>query len=717
MDGVFAPGEVLLGHYRIERLLGYGGTSEVYLAASNEFEGNRVAIKVLKSGYSQDEGFKNLLKRENELQAVRHPALVGYFGVHPSPDHGGMYFLVMEYIPGPSLADMMASGPVPPRDLMRIGHRAAEGLKAAHDHGVLHRDIAPDNILLREGHPEQATLIDFGIAKDQRPDAGTIIGGGFAGKYEYASLEQIDGVDIDARTDIYALGATLLAAARGEVPKVPVGHSAIARMKEEPLDVSGIPEPLAGLISRMTAPRPEDRIQTATDLLGAFQGQEAGAATVVNADSLLIDLDEPEFTPDRRIPKPRQSSFGFRKLVFPLLLVLLAGLGGLAWQQGWLADLLKPSLPIAEPYRFSAVFGQPATVDGHAPSEEARAALLAAVAEIVPGDLPLTAAIELADGLPAETWPDAVGAAVRATEPLDQWRIDVIGTRLVVRGLADSKAEKDAVERALRSAAELAGLTLDTNIRVLIRAISVAAFAASLAEFDLCGGLVPVSGQDPIPPGGALRAKGRIHSREALRAVEQGLRKLADGRRIDLSGVEILNPYVCRVLAIAGPLETGSLRFRYAVGDGSRSKNDDVFRPADFPIVDVQAPEAADGRLTVFLADNEGAVLQLLPYQQRPENRLAEIGNVDGGQRWVRVAYVPKDPECPKGCALSLASEPFGTSFVFAVLTDGPLFEEMRIRVENVDDFAPELANAITRAKQNGRLRGVTFRQIRVSNN
>ena len=110
MDGVLAPDDVLLETYRIVRQLGVGGTGEVYLAKS-EATGRQVAIKVLKHAYSQDPNFIKLLEREL-FQNVKHDAVVTYLDLHQSKDHGGLYFLVMEFIDGPSLSDMMAKGPV-----------------------------------------------------------------------------------------------------------------------------------------------------------------------------------------------------------------------------------------------------------------------------------------------------------------------------------------------------------------------------------------------------------------------------------------------------------------------------------------------------------------------------------------------------------------------------------------------------------------------------
>ena len=104
-----------------------------------------------------------------------------------------------------------------PRDLLIVAHRVAEGLVATHARNIVHRDLSPDNIVLRGGDPAEAVIIDFGIAKDASAGARTIVGNDFAGKYEYAAPEQMHG-RAEPRSDLYALGASLLAAFRGRVP-------------------------------------------------------------------------------------------------------------------------------------------------------------------------------------------------------------------------------------------------------------------------------------------------------------------------------------------------------------------------------------------------------------------------------------------------------------------------------------------------------------------
>jgi serine/threonine-protein kinase len=706
--GTLAPNDWLIGQYRIIKFIGEGGTGEVYLA-ENETAGRKVALKILKPMYSRDQAFLNLMRREL-LQGVNDPAgaVVQYFDLLKDNERDGIHFLVMEFIDGPSLADLMAKGPVKPEILMAIGRRAAQGLRSAHKKKVFHRDISPDNILLRDGDPDQATLIDFGIAKDLRPTARTVIGDGFAGKYEYAAPEQLDG-DVDERSDLYSLGATLLAAARGKVPELPPRRSEIEKMKHDRLDIAGIPKPLADLIDRMTDPDPRRRVQSASELLRLFDAD--GPEDEILDPAALLDVDDVSpVTTTRPGRKGRKKGLG-GALVWAVLTVLLAVGGGVAWQMGWIDEALKPRLPLADPYRFSAEFGTPATVTGDAPTEEARAELLAAIEE-VSGAAP-TAAIRLADGVPTELWAAGLAAAIRGAEPLQQLRVEVIGQRLIVKGLASSQRLKDEVTEALQKAARLGGLTLDTNIRVLVQPLALSALSAALQPMSRCGPLRPGKQADPIPPDADIQIEGMVTSDQVAETLRKELQAIAEGRDLALN-LTVANPFVCRIVDVLAPQDGADMRFAYTLAATGQVNNTNDFRPDDIPIIDLMVPADMGGHVAVFLSDNEGAVLHLMPYQERPEHRLSEVGRQVGGRRQIRVAFAPGDPECPQACALSLANPPFGISFVYAVVTDEPLFRDMRFRVENVEDFAPALSRAISQAVSNGSLRGVAMRMIRV---
>ncbi|MEP1494841.1 serine/threonine-protein kinase, partial [Pseudophaeobacter sp.] len=260
---LFQPGDLLNNTYRIEMLLGRGGTSNVYKARS-EISGNLVAIKVLKQEFSGNEDFTVLMAREENIREIRHDAVVRYSENHRTPD--GHIYLLMDYIDGPGLDKKLKQGPMDAADLLIICRRVAEGLKAAHARNIVHRDLSPDNIILRDGNPAQAVIIDFGIAKDTNPGAQTIVGNEFAGKYSYAAPEQLSG-NTDARADIYSLGALLLANFRGAAPSLGANPMEVVENKQKPLNTEGLPTPFKQLIERMCDPDPDRRLGSAADVL------------------------------------------------------------------------------------------------------------------------------------------------------------------------------------------------------------------------------------------------------------------------------------------------------------------------------------------------------------------------------------------------------------------------------------------------------------------
>ena len=260
---IFKTGQVLNNTYEIEGILGRGGTGEVY-RARNQVNDRIVALKALNREFSRDDGYLELMKREEEMRSIMHPAVVRYSENSRTAD--GHVFLVMDYVEGPSLNEKLLRGGQEVRDLLVVGHRVAEGLVATHAHGIVHRDLSPDNIILKGGDPAEAVIIDFGIAKDTSIGARTIVGNDFAGKYEYAAPEQVDG-KAEARSDLYALGASLLAAYRGEIPFQRSTPGEMVRRKHSPLDTQGVPEPLKGVIDWLTAPELDARPRDAAEVV------------------------------------------------------------------------------------------------------------------------------------------------------------------------------------------------------------------------------------------------------------------------------------------------------------------------------------------------------------------------------------------------------------------------------------------------------------------
>jgi serine/threonine-protein kinase len=208
------PGAVLFGEYEIVDVLGAGGMGEVYRARHRRLDEFR-AIKVMHANIAADTAAAELFDREAKaLLSVHHPAVVSCHDL--LSDERGNVYLVMEMVDGVPLSELIEGGPLSPGAVRVLGRRLAEGLTAAHAQGVIHRDLSPDNVVLPEGDPVRAKLIDFGIAKVLESGQETILDG-FKGKLSYASPEQLGffGGAIDGRSDWYSLGLLLCAAAVG----------------------------------------------------------------------------------------------------------------------------------------------------------------------------------------------------------------------------------------------------------------------------------------------------------------------------------------------------------------------------------------------------------------------------------------------------------------------------------------------------------------------
>jgi class 3 adenylate cyclase/serine/threonine protein kinase len=260
-SSILAPGMLLGNTYVIEALLARGGMGEVYRAKHVEL-GTEHAIKIMLPNLAEDPKIVQLFREEaRKLGRLKNEAIVNYEGFFR--DEHGLRYLVMEFVHGASLAEVLRNRRLEPDEVLRLRNRLALGLAAAHEMGIVHRDVSPDNILLPSETVDRAKLIDFGIAKLTDPSATTIIGKDFGGKYSYVSPEQLGlfGGHIDVRSDIYSLGLVLAAAAIGFGRNLDLGSSppTIIAARQRVPDLSEIPASLRPVIAPMLQPRPDDR--------------------------------------------------------------------------------------------------------------------------------------------------------------------------------------------------------------------------------------------------------------------------------------------------------------------------------------------------------------------------------------------------------------------------------------------------------------------------
>src|SRR4029450_828361 len=275
-------GPTLDGRYQLGSLLGVGGMARVYLA-TDRLLGRQVAVKVLSPPYAQDPVFVERFRREARSAArLSHPNIVAVFDSGSDADQ---HSLVMEYVAGQSLAELLArQGRLAPRRAAELAVEVCAALAAAHAQGLVHRDVKPANVLV--GDDGQVKVTDFGIVKAAA--ATTLTGTGTVlGTAAYLSPEQAQGGPVDARSDLYSLGCVLyelLCGTQASGPGAPSPPVAVA-----PPHLHQPPEPpsahnpqvdpaLEAVVLTALAKDPAQRHQSAIELQHALKHVLAGAA-------------------------------------------------------------------------------------------------------------------------------------------------------------------------------------------------------------------------------------------------------------------------------------------------------------------------------------------------------------------------------------------------------------------------------------------------------
>src|SRR4051794_18519140 len=254
------PGVQLNDTYEIDERIASGGMGEVY-RGHNIQTGDPVAIKAILPELAAQEAIFALFKREATiLGRLHHDTIVRYYTFSRDPRLGRPY-LAMEFVDGVSLADRMRTAPLTAGEVRKLFPGIADGLGLAHEAGVVHRDLSPDNIILRGGDVARPKLIDFGIAKSANIGEGTLIGGGFAGKYNFVSPEQlgIHNREVDARSDVYSLGLVIAASLRGRPLDMGGSHVDVIEKRSRLPDLSDIEATMRPLIEAMLQPDPNAR--------------------------------------------------------------------------------------------------------------------------------------------------------------------------------------------------------------------------------------------------------------------------------------------------------------------------------------------------------------------------------------------------------------------------------------------------------------------------
>ena len=300
----------LSSRYELGEIIGFGGMSEVH-KARDERLGRDVAIKVLRADLARDPTFYLRFKREAQnAAALNHPAIVAVYDTGEAEVDGGpLPYIVMEYVDGETLRDMVrGGGPLAPRRAMEIIADVCAALDFSHKNGIVHRDMKPANIMInRQG---AVKVMDFGIARaiadSSNPMTQTAA---VIGTAQYLSPEQARGEQVDARSDVYSVGCVLYEILTGEPPftgdsPVAAAYPHVRKDPQPPSNVyAGVPRELDSVVLKAMSKNPANRYQTAaemrSDLIRVLGGQKPQAPTVMTEEDRTtflgaVDAPRPE---------------------------------------------------------------------------------------------------------------------------------------------------------------------------------------------------------------------------------------------------------------------------------------------------------------------------------------------------------------------------------------------------------------------------------------
>jgi serine/threonine-protein kinase len=338
-------GQLIAERYRVEELLGEGGMGAVYRATHIQLQ-KSVALKVLHPHLTQVDEAVARFEREAVASArIEHANVVNATDFGRLED--GAFFLVLEYVKGQSLRELLDRGPLPEPRALHIARQITQALSAAHAQGIVHRDLKPDNVMLieKDGDADFVKVLDFGIAKvssarETKAPTLTRFGAVF-GTPQYMAPEQAAGRTVDGRADLYAVGIILHEMLSGRAPFDADDLLVLLtqQMTQPPPSLPGWVSPsTAEVINRLLEKEAESRFQTAGDLLAVFSGQTIPRSGV-----------RKKADPQAWFARWRGLSRQTKTLVVALpTLVLLVAAVIVLWPNSEDATSASPSAPLAE---------------------------------------------------------------------------------------------------------------------------------------------------------------------------------------------------------------------------------------------------------------------------------------------------------------------------------------------------------------------------------
>jgi serine/threonine protein kinase len=293
--------------YRIEQEIGRGGMAVVYRARDLRLD-RMVALKLLAPELARNDTFRNRFSHESRVAAaIDHPHIVPVF---EAGETDGVLYIAMRYVAGSDLRHLLdRQGPLPLPTALRIAAQLASALDAAHEHGLVHRDVKPGNILVSRGtdsdHPEHVYLTDFGLTKKSLSLTGFTTVGQFVGTLDYVAPEQISGRPVDGRCDVYGFACVVYETLTGHPPFRRDDDMALlwAHQYDAPPALTEsrpeLPSGLDGVFTKALAKSPDDRHDSCLAFVAALRSAATGAHAPTEVAFKAAEPEEtrPKFPP------------------------------------------------------------------------------------------------------------------------------------------------------------------------------------------------------------------------------------------------------------------------------------------------------------------------------------------------------------------------------------------------------------------------------------